>query len=178
MTAVRSVLLLSVLLAPPVLLPAPSQEAGGGEARQAAPAATDLSAFAWMVGRWVAEHDGIFMEESWLPAHGDAQIGTFRWVRDGRTLLYELETIEQTGDGPVFRLRHFDRGLVPWKSEADGALSFPLLSVQENRAVFENPERDDPRRVIYARDGDTLTVRLEKEDPEDHPMAFGFRRVE
>lgn len=143
-----------------------------------APAEAELSAFSWMVGRWVAEHDDMFMEETWLPVQGDALIGTFRLVRGGNTLFYELEAIEQTDDGPVFRLRHFDRGLVPWAIEAEGALSFPLLSVEDGRAVFEDPAGDDVRRVIYEREADVLTVILEKADPQAHPERFAFTLAE
>ena len=36
--------------------------------------------------------------------------------------------------------------------------TFPLSSLSETEAVFENPDHDFPQRVIYARDGDSRLV--------------------
>lgn len=132
-----------------------------------------IDELAWMQGRWVIDDDGQYLEETWSPAREDAMVGCFRWARKGGVWLYELMSIELEEDLLVFRLRHFDRGLAPWKSEAEGPLTYPLLDFSENRVVFENPERDSPRRFVYEREGDTLTIRLEDPDGEDeHPFRF------
>ena len=126
---------------------------------------TLLETLGWMEGRWVLEANGSYIEETWSPARADAMVGSLRWARGEGVWLYELLAIEADEEhGLVFRLRHFDRGLEPWSSEAEGALAYPLHDLTESRAVFENPERDDPRRFVYERVDDTLTVRLEKAD--------------
>ncbi len=101
-------------------------------------------------------------------------VGCFRWSRAGGVWLYELMSIETDKEhGLVFRLRHFSRNLKGWDSEKDGPMTFPLVDVGDNYVIFEDPERDDPRRTIYRRTGDELTVRLENaEGIDEHPFTF------
>ena len=37
-------------------------------------------------------------------------------------------------------------------------IEFKLTTLEENRAVFENPEHDFPTKIVYERDGDMLTA--------------------
>lgn len=49
-----------------------------------------------------------------------------------------------------------------WESVVgQSAASFPLVRLSGQEAVFENPQHDFPQRVIYRRDGDRLTGRIE-----------------
>ena len=131
-----------------------------------------------MEGRWVIDGGGQYIEETWGPAREDAMVGSLRWARKGSVWLYELMSIEVDEEaGLVFRLRHFNRNLAPWDSERDGPLTYPLLDVNENRVVFENPEKDEPRRFVYEREGDELTIRIEGPDGKDeHPFRFRLDR--
>lgn len=128
----------------------------------------------WMRGRWVLQDGGQYIEETWGPAREDAMVGVLRWARKGHVWLYELMSIEADEElGLVFRLRHFGRGLEPWKSEADGPMTYALQDFSENRVVFENLEQDSPRRFVYEREDDTLTIRLEGPDGvDDSPFVF------
>jgi len=128
----------------------------------------------WMQGRWIIDGDGQYIEETWGPAREDAMVGSLRWARKGKVWLYELMSIETDEEhGLVFRLRHFSRNLEPWDSEKDGPLTYPLLDFSENRVVFENPRSDSPRRFVYERDGDAMTIRLEDPDGKDaSPFQF------
>jgi len=133
-----------------------------------------MDELAWMKGRWVIDDAGQYLEETWGPAREDAMVGSLRWARQGKVWLYELMSIETDEEaGLVFRLRHFNRSLEPWESEKDGPLTYPLLDFSEDRVVFENPERDSPRRFVYQREGDQLTIRLEDaEGNDEHPFRF------
>lgn len=133
-----------------------------------------IDELAWMQGRWVIDDGGQYLEETWGPAREDAMVGSLRWARQGKVWLYELMSIETDEEaGLVFRLRHFNRNLEPWESEKDGPLTYPLLDFSEDRVVFENPERDSPRRFVYEREGDSLTIRLEDaEGNDEHPFQF------
>lgn len=133
---------------------------------------------AWMQGRWVVQDEGQYLEETWGPAREDAMVGVMRWARKGHVWLYELMSIEADEEhGLVFRLRHFGRGLEGWKSEAEGPLTYPLQDFSENRVVFENPEKDRPRRFVYEREEDTLTIRLEgPEGGDEDPFVFRLDR--
>jgi hypothetical protein len=161
-TSLASISLLLCLAATPLL------------SRSPAPEESLMDNLAFMRGRWVVDTESQYIEETWGPAREDAMVGSLRWARKGEVWLYELMSIEADEEhGLVFRLRHFGRGLEPWKSEAEGALTYPLQDFSENRVVFENPERDDPRRFVYEREGDTLTVRVEgPEEGKGDPFVF------
>jgi hypothetical protein len=164
-----------------------------------APAPSPLDDLAWMAGTWLQEsEDGAFRsEETWSSPRADAMVGMFRMAQRGSIDLYELMSIELEGppraaDGPlipgqepgaggapqrlVFRLRHFQRGLVPWESEKDGPLTFQAVSIQPNEAIFEDAARDFPRRVVYARQGEQLTIRLISASKPEQNLIFAFRR--
>ena len=137
-----------------------------------------LRDLAFMVGAWEAEEDGESMREVWDPARGDVMVGHFSIVQEGRAVLYELIAIEQAEDGPVMRLRHFGRGLTPWASEAAGPMTLPLVEAEGTRAVFEDPERDFPRQIIYAIDGDELKVELSPAAESDRdPIVLELKRA-
>jgi len=57
-----------------------------------------------------------------------------------------------TGPGQIAFIAH-----PSGQSEA----SFPLVRLSGQEAVFENPQHDFPQRVIYRRDGELLTGRIE-----------------
>ena len=143
--------------------------------RDHAPADESLiEELSWLKGRWVIDGDGQYIEETWGPARENAMVGSLRWARKGDVWLYELMSIETDDEaGLVFRLRHFNRKLEPWDSEKAGPLTYPLFDFGENRVVFENPEKDSPRRFVYEREGDRLTIRLEGPDGKDEsPFRF------
>ncbi|RKY21337.1 MAG: hypothetical protein DRQ55_04595 [Planctomycetota bacterium] len=140
----------------------------------ARPAETTLSNFAWMSGRWVLEHEGEYLEENWGEAQGNVMLGTFRWLRGGNAWLYEFMLIEQLPEGVVFHLRHFGARNVAWEPK-DAPLSYPLASVRDGEAIFENPDRDEPRRFVYRRHGDQMEVRVEA--PDGEAESFTFRLV-
>ena len=136
------------------------------------PADSVLDELSWITGRWVREKDGEYLEEHWSEPQGNVLLGTFRWLRGGRAWLYEFMVIEELPEGIVFHLRHFGPGSVAWE-ERDAPMSYPLAHLRDGEAIFENPERDDPRRFVYRRRGDELEVRVET--PDDYAQSFAFR---
>ncbi|MFG0242886.1 MAG: DUF6265 family protein [Phycisphaerales bacterium JB054] len=123
----------------------------------ASPTLTDLE---FLAGAWEHDEDGTLVREVWDEPRGDAMVGHFVVVSEGSAVLYELFTVEQGEGAPVLRLRHFNRGLEPWASEADAPLTLTLTEADNRRAVFANPENDFPREMIYEVKDDTLTVSL------------------
>ena len=126
-----------------------------------------LADLAWMAGTWrLATDDGV-LEETWSTPEGDAMVGMFRWIRNGHAWLFEIMTIEEKDGALAFHLRHLGPGLEIWDSEFEKKtpVRYPLRSLAEGEAIFENPEREKPRRFVYRRDGDALTVRVEGPEP-------------
>lgn len=58
------------------------------------------------------------------------------------------------------------------------ASAFPLIESTEGHAVFANPEHDFPQRIIYRRDGETMTARVEAQrDGEWQGFDIAWRRM-
>lgn len=182
---VHSRLMRSTLAVSLLALIAATIALGQSPPQAAAPAvvAGDIEKLTWMQGTWVlAEQAGgdgghqrtQYFEETWSEPRGDSMAGMFRWLRNDDAWMYELMTIQQEGETLVFRLRHFDRALKPWETE--GPLTYPLKSISDNEVVFEDPQHDDPRRFVYARSGDKLTVRLESAAGKADSFTFTLRK--
>lgn len=139
----------------------------------------NLEDLSWLAGRWrMAEGDTLW-EEHWGAPAGDGMIGMTRWVQDGRTRLIELNFIREEAGEVVLRLRHFGVILEIPESEWSGPMEWTLRETAEGRAVFEDPERTFPRRIVYERlRDDLLSARLEGlNEGEPAVTEFRFRRI-
>ena len=97
-------------------------------------------------------------------------LGMWRFVKDGQLKLYELLALTQEEGGPVLRLRHFNPRMVGWE-EKDAPLAMPLIHRRGQEAVFEGPGSPGTKglvRLTYRREGDDLTVTLDKEGRSQH----------
>ena len=172
---------------------------GGITPGSPAPATSALDELAWLSGTWRHEDEtGALDEETWSSPRADAMVGMFRMAQRGHVSLYELMSIELEGppgaaEGPlipgqepaaggapqrlVLRLRHFQRGLVPWESEKEGPITFYGQGLKLNEVVFEDLTRDFPRQVAYRRDGDKLKIRLVSATPARKDLEFEMKRV-
>jgi hypothetical protein len=107
---------------------------------------------AWMSGCWASIDGEAGSGETWTAPAGGTLLGVSRTVKRGRTVAHEFMQIRETGAGQIAFI-----ALPSGQSEA----SFPLVRLSGQEAVFENPQHDFPQRVIYRRDGDLLTGRIE-----------------
>lgn len=112
-----------------------------------------LEDLAWLSGHWASEQGGVHMEEWWTDGRGGMMLGAHRDVNTkGETVRgFEYLRIEQV------------RGAITyWASPQGGeATGFALVSVEGERAVFENLEHDFPQRIVYHREEARLTARVE-----------------
>jgi hypothetical protein len=129
------------------------------KAREGQPALAGLS---FMAGHWRTETDGNSIEEAWLPPRGGLMLGLSRTVEHG-SAQFEYLRIEE-GDGqPTYIASPGGKGATP----------FPLASLTDTKAVFENPEHDFPKRIIYERKGDAMTARIEGDN--DQAMSWTWK---
>lgn len=114
---------------------------------QASPAQPDLS---WMAGYWLDCSRGREVSETWTDPRAGMLVGANVTMRNGRAGL-EFARI-----APV-------DGVLAYAAQPDGAppTVFALLETSDRRVVFQNPENDFPQRIIYQREGDVLTARIE-----------------
>lgn len=118
---------------------------------------TDLD---FIVGHWQGGGEAVVIEEVWSRPSGDNMMGMFRYVQEDKGVFYEMMLIEQTAEGPVLRIKHFNAGLIGWE-EKEEVHSFPLIHVDETEAVFEQTDQTKKLRYIIENPGQ-LDVYLEE----------------
>ncbi len=84
-------------------------------------------------------------------------VGTFRVLKGGDAVFYEFWVIEVENDKAIFKLKHFNRGLLGWEEKADTVRL--TLSVSDLQDVsFSKP--DGSLSLRYQRNGDELVSTL------------------
>jgi hypothetical protein len=133
------------------------------------PARAVIGDLAWLAGAWVGTrgtNGAISFEERWSAPKGGAMLATSRTVsRDKMSAFEFLRIVERDG------------GLV-YIAQPGGAAGteFVLTEFSANRAVFDNPRHDYPKRIVYelsAEGGLTATIGFLKGGT---PRRFEFKR--
>lgn len=86
------------------------------------------------------------IEEHYTAPTENTMLGTTRFIREGRTVQYEFTLIRADTSG----IR-----LVPYPNGQRSEHDFVLTKSAVDQAVFEAPEHDYPKRIIYRKDGET-----------------------
>lgn len=119
----------------------------------------------WLSGYWLSCEGGRETAENWIGAGAGRMLGT-NLNPEG----FEFLRIADNG-----------RGGLSYFSMPNGApqTEFEMISHQDRRVVFSNPDHDFPQRVIYERSGDALHARIEGEmQGRAEGMDWNFRRAE
>ncbi len=109
-----------------------------------------LTQLEWMVGRWLRDAEGGQSEEVWSSLSGGTMMGTNRTVKAQQTASFEFMQLQEGDFGVRYRA---------WPG-GDGPTTFALTEVALGHAVFENPDHDFPKRVVYKRHVDTLSAEI------------------
>ncbi len=112
----------------------------------------DLEALSWLTGCWEGRGGGGRNQECWMAPEGGMMLGVSRVISE-RGTMFEFLRIAQEGSGLAYLA----------SPRGKEAVAFTLVESSEGRAVFANPFHDFPQRIIYRRDGDTMTARVEAE---------------
>jgi len=107
------------------------------------PKLTELS---WIAGDWQTKPGRALVEEHWTKAAGGSMIGMSRRVVGGKTVSFEYLRIEQRADG-IYYVAHPD-------ARCPGT-DFKLTRATATEAVFEDPQHDFPKRIVYRKTGPT-----------------------
>ena len=133
---------------------------------QAPTIAPDLS---WLAGYWLDCSGGREASETWSDPRLGLVVGYAVTVRDGRSG-FESAHIGPASDGG---LAYFAR------PEGAPATPFRLIESGPQRVVFANPANDFPHRILYQREGDVLTARIEgADDDETRRAQWTFNKAE
>lgn len=130
------------------------------------PTISDLS---WISGDWQTAPGGrAQIEEHWTSVAGGSMLGMSRTVAGEKTAEFEYLRIEQRADG-VYYVAH------P-KARCPGT-DFKLTKASATEVVFENPQHDFPKRIIYRKTGtDSLTASIDGGEG-TKAMSFPYRRM-
>ena len=120
----------------------------------ALPPKNTLANLGWMSGSWqTAPGERVQIEEHWMTPGGTSMLGMSRTISGGRTIEFEYLRLEQRGE-EIFYVAH------P-KARYPGT-DFKLTRLSDKEAVFENPEHDFPKRIIYRKGLDgSLTASID-----------------
>jgi hypothetical protein len=105
-----------------------------------------VSDLGWMSGDWQTDPSGrAVSEEHWTRPAGGSMIGLSRTLVGDRTASFEFLRVEERGESIYYVAS--PRGRCP-------ATDFKLTRLSGQEAVFENPQHDFPKRIIYRRNTD------------------------
>jgi hypothetical protein len=139
-----------------------------------------LAVCAWVLGGAAYAQTPDWLAGAWLMC-GRGQEISETWVGEGSGVLVGVG-LTRGANGRVsfehMRIAPNAAGVVSFYGSPDGAAAteFPSVSQGERRIVFENLAHDFPQRVIYAREGRTLTARVEDAAGENG-MQWRYRRA-
>jgi len=105
-----------------------------------------ISDLGWMSGDWQTDSTGrAVSEEHWTRPAGGSMIGISRTLVGERTASFEFLRLEERGDAIYYVAS--PKGRCP-------ATDFKLTRVSGQEAVFENPQHDFPKRIIYRKNSE------------------------
>jgi hypothetical protein len=110
-----------------------------------------LSDISWFAGRWTGTGLGGRCEEMWTGPEGGSILGTFRLIRDGQVVFYEILTFQEQAGSLVLKLKHFNADLTGWEEKND-MVSFRLLKMERGAVYFDG--------LTFKRSGDSLEIFL------------------
>lgn len=113
--------------------------------------AQTLADLSWMNGYWINQENGNSSEELWSTSDGGMMIGLNRSVYANGRSSFEFLRIVESEDKVMYLASPGGQSPTP----------FTLTETLNNKAVFENMENDFPQRIIYSREGNTMTARIE-----------------
>jgi len=127
-----------------------------------------IATLTWIAGDWQLEPGGrAQVEEHWTKLAGGTMVGMSRTVAGEKTVEFEYLRIEQRADG-IYYVAH------P-KARCPGT-DFKLTRASTTEAVFENPQHDFPKRIIYRKTDDGLTASIDGGEG-TKAMAFPMKRM-
>lgn len=123
----------------------------------------------WLANCWSAVGAEPGSGEVWTTVAGGGMFGIARTIQGDRTPSFEFMQVRETGDSLVFIAQ--PGGGAP--------VRFPAVEIGETHAVFENPDHDFPRRVIYRLNAPgELSARIEgAADDAARAVDFRFQRT-
>ena len=94
-----------------------------------------LTDMAWLAGSWSGTGFGGVNEEMWSKPNGGSMVGTYRLIKDGKAVFYEMMMLVEREDSIVLRLKHFNPDFTGWE-EKDKSVDFKFVNKVGSRMNF------------------------------------------
>jgi hypothetical protein len=121
----------------------------------AQPNSGTLKDIAFIQGHWKANNPDRTIEGFWTAPDGNNIMGMMRMMRDGKSTLYEILVYEQSADGLISLVKHFQPGLISVE-EKDKQDRYRFLESSPNRAIFQ--KEGEALRILYEKRSETQFV--------------------
>jgi hypothetical protein len=121
----------------------------------------------WIAGTWSVANGNQTIEEHWTSAASNAIVGLGRTLAGDRMVAFEYLRIEARADG-VFYVAQ-PNGRAP--------TSFRLTKWDGQTAVFENPDHDFPKRIMYTKSGNDAVTALVDGGEGTNALTFTYTRI-
>lgn len=106
----------------------------------------------WIVDSWVSQNENTTSYEHWEKINDSLYTGGSETIKNGDTVFAEKLKIELI-EGSIYYIADVAHNPAPVK--------FILTEVNDNSAVFENPEHDFPQKITYMNEDGTLHAVIE-----------------
>jgi hypothetical protein len=124
------------------------------------PGRGSVSDVAFIQGHWKSTNTDRVIDGVWLAPQNENMLGFMRMMKDGKASLYEMLAYEQTPNGLISLVKHFQPGLISVE-EKDKQDRYRFVEASKDRAIFEK-EGDANLRILY-----------EKRSPDQFVIARG-----
>ncbi|MCC6865289.1 MAG: hypothetical protein IT280_03930 [Ignavibacteria bacterium] len=112
----------------------------------------DMLKLLWIVDKWrLSENDKTIVEQ-WVIVNDSLYTGSSNTSINGKVIFSETLTIENTNEG-IFYSADVSHNPAP--------VRFKLTNINDNCAVFENPDHDFPKKITYANKNGNLHAFIE-----------------
>ncbi len=99
-----------------------------------------LNDFKWFLGKWKGTMQGMDVRETWTMENETSFNGDGFVMSDMDTIFHESTKL-QVQNGNIFYIANVPGNPAP--------VSFKLTFYENHKAIFENPEHDFPKKIIY-----------------------------
>jgi hypothetical protein len=125
----------------------------------------------WITGHWKGEGLGGISEEIWSAPLAGSMLGSYRMIKDGRAVFYELCTISEESGSLTLRIKHFHPDLTGWEEKSEVRV-FPLVKLATNVAYFDGITfRKLPSGELEA------FVRIRRKNGQEVEERFSYRPI-
>lgn len=114
-----------------------------------------LNDIAFIQGHWKAANPDRTIEGYWMPRDGNNMLGMMRMMNNGKSTLYEILAYEETPQGLISLVKHFQPGLIGVE-EKEKQDRYQFVEASANRAVFE--KQGESLRILYEKRSDNQFV--------------------